>query len=282
VTPDLAARVAARLGHIDGVTAVVLGGSQARGDADAYSDIDLGIYYRPARRPALAALRRLAEELDDRHPPDAVTDFGAWGPWINGGAWLVIEGRRVDWLFSDLDLVERTIADCQAGRPACDYQIGHPHAFHGHMVLAQVHYGRALHDPDSVIAALKARVAQYPPLLRRALVDGFLFEAGFALEGARKSVARGDVFHVAGAFFRAVACLVQVLFAQNERYFLNEKGAGGAVAGFALCPPGFADTVAAVLGRPGDDPAALAASLARLEELVDAVRDLCSPSASSS
>ena len=76
--------------------AVVLGGSAAHGEADERSDLDLGIYYRPERPPSIAALRALAQELDDRHPPDSATDFGGWGPWINGGAWLQIRGKRVD------------------------------------------------------------------------------------------------------------------------------------------------------------------------------------------
>ena len=49
------------------------------------SDYDLGIYYDPAHKPSLAALRALAQALDDRHAADLATDFGEWGPWINGG-----------------------------------------------------------------------------------------------------------------------------------------------------------------------------------------------------
>ncbi|MFN8376169.1 MAG: nucleotidyltransferase domain-containing protein [Anaerolineae bacterium] len=61
----LAQIVADRLSQIDGVLAVVLGGSYARGDAHANSDIDLGIYYDQQQRPSLEALRTLAAELDD-------------------------------------------------------------------------------------------------------------------------------------------------------------------------------------------------------------------------
>ena len=80
-----ARKVSARLGEIQGVEAVALGGSWARGEARPDSDVDLGIYYDPASPPRIEDLRRLAADLDDRHPLDAVTDFGEWGPWINGG-----------------------------------------------------------------------------------------------------------------------------------------------------------------------------------------------------
>ncbi len=76
MTSHVTSRVAERLAAIDGVAAVVLGGSRARGQADELSDVDLGLYYDPARPLAIADLRALAGELDDRHPPDAVTEPG--------------------------------------------------------------------------------------------------------------------------------------------------------------------------------------------------------------
>ncbi|MGI8553713.1 MAG: nucleotidyltransferase domain-containing protein [Dehalococcoidia bacterium] len=63
----LAERLAERLGRIDGIVAVALGGSLARGEGRPDSDIDLGIYFRGANRPERSALRALAQELDDRH-----------------------------------------------------------------------------------------------------------------------------------------------------------------------------------------------------------------------
>src|SRR3712207_4572673 len=96
----IAERIAERLADVEGVEAVVLGGSWARGEAHPDSDVDIGIYYRPERRPSLAALRELARELDDRHLPGLVTDFGGGGPWINGGGWLRIADRPMDWLYA--------------------------------------------------------------------------------------------------------------------------------------------------------------------------------------
>jgi len=63
---DLAHRVAGELSLVDGVVAVVLGGSVARGQANLASDVDLGIYYRPDEPPSLDALRAVASRLDDR------------------------------------------------------------------------------------------------------------------------------------------------------------------------------------------------------------------------
>ena len=274
MTPALAERVAERLRGVGGIVAVALGGSRARGDARPDSDIDLGLYYKAASSLDVAALRALAAELDDTHAPLAVTAIGEWGPWINGGAWLTIDGHRVDWLYRDVAQVAAAIEECRAGRSRCYYQIGHPHGFHTHVYLAETFYCRPLHDPEGQLAALKARTTLYPAALRRQVVDEFLFEAGFALETSRKSAARGDVFHVTGNLFRAAAALVQVLFAENERYWMNEKGAIHAIESFARRPAAFAETVRAVLAEPGTDPQALGASVARLAQLVDAVREL--------
>jgi predicted nucleotidyltransferase len=272
----LATRLAKRLGEIEGVQAVVLGGSWARREARPDSDVDIGIYYLPDHPPSADALRRLAQELDDRHLPNLVTDLGEWGPWINGGGWLRVEGRQVDWLYRDLDRVTRTVEECRAGRPTCHYQAGHPHGFHGHSYAGEIYYCDVLYDPGDELSALKTLTADYPPLLKRALVERFGWEAGFALDTSRKPAERGETFYVTGCLFRCVACLVQVLFALNERYFVNEKGSIRTVESFTYRPEKFGETVSSVLAQPGDSPDRLAESIERLAELVRAVRTLSS------
>jgi hypothetical protein len=140
--------------------------------------------------------------------------------------------------------------------------------------LAETFYCRPLHDPDGALAALKAAAVPYPPRLRRQLVDEFLFEAAFALDTSRTSAGRGDVLHVAGNLFRAAAALVQVLFALNERYVMNEKGALETIAGLSRRPLDFAEVTAAVLARPGESADALLASIDRMAALVTAVREI--------
>lgn len=271
---NLAQRLADRLGQIEGVLAVVLGGSWARGDADPRSDIDLGIYYDPARPPSQRSLHALADELDEVRGGDAVTDFGEWGPWINGGAWLEIEGQRVDWLYRDLWKVRAVIDECRAGQPAIHYQPGHPHGFYTTIYMGEVAVCVPLFDPKGLIADLKKLTRPYPSALKSALIKRNLWEAGFALDTSRKSASRGDVFHVSGSLFRCAACLTQVLFALNERYYLNEKGAAKVAAMLPLVPPDFVQTVEAVLAQPGGSPSELEDSLLRFDALVVAVHAL--------
>jgi len=205
-----------------------------------------------------------------------VTPFGEWGPWINGGGWLLIEGRDVDFLYRDLDKVADVVARCSAGQITCDYQIGHPAGFHNHIYMGEVHYCRALHDPDGILRALKRLAAEYPPAMRRAIIDKYLYEARFSTAIAGKPAGRADVHYVAGCLFRAVGCIVQVLFALNRRYFVNEKGSIRAVQSFELKPPDFATQVASIHAATGAGPGEMAASVERCRQLVEAVGGLCS------
>lgn len=272
---ELAREVAERLGRINGVLAVVLGGSQARGDADATSDIDLGIYYHPERPPSRLELRALALEVDDHHRADAVTDLGGWGPWINGGAWLDIRGVRVDWLYRDVSKVEQVIADCRQGIWTSHYQPGHPHAFHSHIYMGEAHLARPLFDPHGTFARLQALTTPYPEALMKSILQRAVWEAGFALETSHKAIGRGDVFYVSGCFFRSVAMMVQALFALNARYCINEKRSVPLVADFPVAPARFSAIVTEVLASLGADASHLRPRLHALEKLVAETKALC-------
>jgi hypothetical protein len=49
-----------------------------------------------------------------------VVEPGEWGQLVNGGAWLTVEGQRVDLLYRDLDFVQHWIEEAQAGRYEVD------------------------------------------------------------------------------------------------------------------------------------------------------------------
>jgi predicted nucleotidyltransferase len=117
---ELVSALAMRLGAVRGITAVVLGGSHARGRAQPGSDIDLGILYSEVAPFSIQSVRELAEDFNDTAGP-VVTDFYEWGPWVNGGAWLTIGGQRVDFVYRNLNHLERVIVEAEAGGYELDY-----------------------------------------------------------------------------------------------------------------------------------------------------------------
>jgi hypothetical protein len=261
-------RVLAQVDGIDAIEAIVLGGSRATGTASSASDFDIGLYYRRSNPPDVAALRLAAQRLDDRHAADLVTGLGGWGPWIDGGGWLVVDALHVDLLYRDLDRVEQIRRDVEAGRLEVAYQPGHPLGFISSIYLAEAATCRPLRDPAGTVAALKAALTPYPPALRSATTERFAWEIGFALENAAKAADHGDVAYVSGCAFRAVMCMAVVLHAINGEWWLNEKGALARAERFAVRPTGFRGRAETAIAQLSGDPSDLAAAL-------DALRALC-------
>ena len=162
-----------------------------------------------------------------------------------------------------------------AGRSTSDYTLGHPHGFHSPIYLGEIAAARVLFDPSDLLGPLRARLSPYPPALGAELVRRFLFDAAFMLQAGRKPAARGDVFQVSGCLFRAAAALVQVLYAANERFCLNEKRALAGTDGFARRPQRFSSRVESILSAPGATPAALVESCERMAALIAETTDRC-------
>ena len=267
-------RIVARLREVPGIAAIVLGGSQARGNATASSDVDLGLYYRADAPIDTAALDQAVQTLVDTPRPGLVTPIGEWGPWINGGGWLTVQGQPVDLLYRDLSRVTQVVADACAGRLEVAYQPGHPHAFVSSICLGEIAVCRVLWDPEGVLAPLKAQAHPYPPRLQAATVQRFFWESDFSLQVARKAALRGDAGYVAGCCFRCIACLMQVIFALNEQYLLNEKGAVALAATFPRTLPELPARIAAALACLNGSPTSLTAALDSLAVLVNETQTL--------
>ncbi|MFD1936324.1 nucleotidyltransferase domain-containing protein [Nonomuraea mangrovi] len=252
--------LAGRLAGVPGVVGVVLGGSRARGTHRPDSDIDLGLYYRGSLD--VEALRALALEVSGQSVE--VTAPGGWGPWVDGGGWLTVEGWRVDWIYRDLDRVRAVWADCLRGRYEVGVQAGHPLGFYSHAYAGEVAMCKVFADPTGEIGELKAATQGYPEPLGRTLVEG-LWEADFAVQLARYGVKGDDPAYTAGCLFRAVGVACHALHGRAGRWLINEKGMVASAARLEIAPDGFAERVAAVFAQGSVDGAA---------ELVGEVRAL--------
>jgi hypothetical protein len=203
---------AERLVVIDNVVGVTLGGSRTRGTDRPTSDVDIGLYYENtiSRRDIDDVIRLFHDEGAEL----TVTEPGEWGPWINGGSWFRVGGMKADLLYRDVDRVRAVIGVCVP-----------------------------LADPVGVLAGLKATTSPYPPKLRAEVVKRFAWEADFQLGILERTEAGADPFYEQCGLSRVLACLVQVLYAHNERWFTNEKRAMDEVSRMPLIPDGLTEQV---------------------------------------
>jgi hypothetical protein len=262
-----------RLKPVHGLRAIVLGGSYASGSQRPDSDIDIGLYYDENQPLDVGHIRSIASRINDA-PHPTVTDLGGWGTWVNGGAWLTIQGQRVDFLYRDIDFVSSTIDDCNAGHIRSDYWQQPAYGFHSFMYCTETSICRPLYDPDHVIERLKAKVAHYSPHLRQAIIKNFLWSARFTLDNTSKPALRGEVYLVTGCLARAIHCLVQILYAINETYYLSEKKLVADLCSFNLQPEKFLERISTLLGATGTTSTQLQASLAQTEALYNELATL--------
>lgn len=255
------------LSGIDGIEAIALGGSYARGRARPDSDLDVGLFYDEDKPFAISEICAVAEKLNDR-PNPVVTDFGEWGPWVNGGAWLTIREQRVDLLYRSLDQIERVIDEAQLGRHELHFGQQPPFGFFGPTYLGEILVAVPYSDPSRKLECLKTRVSEYPERLRVSVVQDYLWPVDFGLAAfAPKFAQLRDAYGTVGCLARFVHHLTLVLFALNRVYFVNDKTALSEIDEFDVAPLGFSRRAQSALANPGE-------SIESLQSAVGATRDL--------
>ncbi|MFJ7072528.1 nucleotidyltransferase domain-containing protein [Streptomyces sp. NPDC098781] len=198
-----------RLAALPTVRAVALGGSRAEGTHRPDSDWDLAVYYRGAFDPA--DLRALGWEGE-------VSEVGGWGGGVfNGGAWLTIEGRRVDVHYRDLDVVERELAEAKAGRFRVEPLLFHLAGIPSYLVVAELAINR-------VLRGALPRPADYPEKLRRAASERWYGTARATLAYAKANHApAGRLTEVVGALATAAVHTGHAVLAARGEWVTNEK-----------------------------------------------------------
>jgi hypothetical protein len=270
---SMAARLVDALLEIDGVVAIVLGGSYARGKATSSSDVDLGLYYEPDAPFSIERIRAVATEVAVR--PPTVTDFYGWGAWVNGGGWIQTQAGKIDLLYRNIRQVIDSIHRAEEGVQLRDYDQQPAHGFYSTIYLAETEYCVPIYDPRETLAALKAAVRVYPPKLKAQIIGDSLWSAEFTLMHAESWAQKGDIYGVAGCLTRAAANMTQALYAANEVYFTGDKGAMVAISSFPAAPANFVADLQQVLGCAGSTPDALLASVDQMRSTWRSVIHAC-------
>ncbi|HMS76580.1 nucleotidyltransferase domain-containing protein [Gordonia sp. (in: high G+C Gram-positive bacteria)] len=260
--------LAGRIVDVPGICGVTLGGSRARGTHRPDSDWDFGIYY--SGDFDVAALQRIADDAADE--PVTLTPRGGWGPWVDGGGWLTMDGVAVDWLYRDLDHVDVIAQRAGLGEFAFHRQVGHPLGFLDVAYLGELALAQIIADPTGKLEARRTRCRDYPPALAHALVANCLWEADFDILIAGKGAAGGDATYVAGVLSHALTLLAHALHAHARGWVTTEKGIVPAASTLTGAPADFAARAHACFGHLDPDPAELRRSVDAARLLVAEVR----------
>lgn len=198
-----------RLAALPAVRAVALGGSRAQGTARPDSDWDLAVYYRGAFDPA--DLRAVGWEGE-------VSEIGGWGGGVfNGGAWLTIDGRRVDVHYRDLDVVERELAEAEEGRFRVEPLLFHLAGIPTYLIVAELAI-------NQVLRGNLPRPAAYPPKLRASAAARWRDTAHATLAYAKAHHApAGRLTETAGALATAAVQRGHSVLAARGEWVTNEK-----------------------------------------------------------
>jgi hypothetical protein len=260
--------------EVDGLQAIVLGGSWASGTQRPDSDIDIGLYYSEGSPLDIKHVRKIANDLND-FPDPVVTELGGWGTWVNGGAWLTIKGQRVDFLYRNIDFVSTIIDECNRGETRFDYLQQPPYGFYSYFYCAETQICKILYDPRRAIIGLKSKISGYSALLKNTIINSFLWQAEFSFEVAKKSANTGNLFYAAGCLTRIASCLVQVLYALNDTYFISDKRLYKDVEQFSLKPHDFVKRLDRILGNIGRDSNQISETLWYTQILLTEFIELC-------
>ncbi|HZY82238.1 MAG TPA: DUF4037 domain-containing protein [Cyclobacteriaceae bacterium] len=265
------------LGTIDGMVAVVLGGSYCIGMANENSDLDIGLYYREGSPFDIDAVRTVVRKYSIEESP-TVTDFYQWGRWVNGGAWINTAVGEVDFLYKNVDQIRTVIEKAKNGVWENDYAQQPPFGFSSVIFLAETHYCMPLYDPNGVIDDLKDQVKTYPHRLKQSVVQQSLWSAEFTLWQADKFAKKRDVYNAAGCFTRATKNIVDAIFALNEQYPIGDKYAVQMAERMPSCPGQLSQQIEDVLSLRKETLATNAQRLRSLfEEVVALAGKLYSP-----
>jgi predicted nucleotidyltransferase len=213
-----------KLKRVDGVKAIVLGGSYAIGMATNNSDLDIGIYYSELNPFDIKKVREVAKNISNIDQP-IVTGFYEWGPGVNGGAWINTAYGEVDFLYKNIEQITRTIDNSRNGIWENDFDQQPPYGFSSIIFLSETQSSHALYDPDDVIKNLKESVKQYPQKLKQSVIQQSLWSAEFTIWQAEKFAGKNDTFNTVGCLTRATKCIITSLFAINELYPMGDKRA---------------------------------------------------------
>jgi hypothetical protein len=201
--------VAERLASVPRVVAVVLGGSRATGRHLDGSDWDFGVYYDGTIDPD--DVRSLGYEGEVYAPGD-------WSPLMDGGAWFVIDGVKVDVIYREVGAVQHWIDESDDGRFKVELLNGYLAGFDSTVLVGEVALCTPLHG------SMPFSVTSYPDALRESAPVHWRTRRNFNGMYAAFHDERGDAALAHATRVRSALEEAHAVMAERGEWVLNEKG----------------------------------------------------------
>lgn len=254
----LARRVADEYVRSEKVVALLAVGSTAGGYADAFSDLDLVVFWRsaPSDDERLRPIGALGAEIDALHP----FEEDEWAEEFE------LRGVRIGTSMFVADLMDHYLEEVVGlAKPDDNAEI----------LIAAVQGGRSLHGHE-LIERWRATAADYPGRL----VDA-IFERHFGSQGgwgnAPMLAQRGDLVALYAVVDDVVRAMLRMLLALNRRYLSNPsfKWLDRSVSDLERAPKHLARRLRRVYtSRPADGVVELQSLLEETLALVEGERPL--------
>jgi hypothetical protein len=141
---------------------------------------------------------------------------GEWGRIVNGGAWLTIDGERVDLLYRDLDQVEQWTRDAARGEYRLEREVGFVAGIPTYVAPAELACSRVL--------AGSLPKPGFPDALRERAPAQWRNLAAGALKFATGHAQRDDATACAGNLAIAALSEAHARMVERGEWYLFEKG----------------------------------------------------------
>ena len=135
---------------------------------------------------------------------------------MNGGAWLMIGGAKVDVLLRDLDVVEHWTARAVEGVFEVDCLLAYVAGIPTYSLMAERAVARLLRGSLPAVTEFPERLTQTAP-------ERWHYASRFSLEQARMRAARGDRIGTMGQAAKAVIEHAHAVLCERRAWVLNEK-----------------------------------------------------------
>jgi len=215
--------------------AIALAGAHAKGKADSQSDLDLFIYTEDiasfeARR---AAFERMVPDAEQLWISDDIVSY----PW-GGSIDFWYKGRKVETTLRRMDKLKEILNDCENGNIRIYPEAWTINGYYNYVYLSEIEFVKPIEDPHDILAGLKERYKEYPPALKKAILDHFWPRSRTWIDNFhyRSAIERMDIAYTSGIVNQTIQNATQVLFALNERYFYGDKKLESQLRSLAFCP----------------------------------------------